>query len=67
MAGDRSYQQVLLVYLQLYLDAGRSVICFQRIEEAVAGLKEGEAEVEGALRKMERGAEAVSALRSKVR
>ena len=56
-----------MVYLQLYLDAGRSVICFQRIEEAVAGLKEGEAEVEGALRKMERGAEAVSALRSKVR
>ena len=67
LAGDWSYQQVWLVYLQLYLDEGRSVICFQRIEEAVAGLKEGEAEVEGALRKMERGAESVSALRSKVR
>ena len=56
-----------MVYLQLYLDAGRSVICFQRIEEAVAGLKEGEAEVEGALRKMEREGEAVSALKCKVR
>ena len=41
--------------------------CFERIEEAVAGLKEGEAEVEGALKKMEKGAEAVSALKSKVR
>ena len=67
LAGDWSYQQVLSVYLQLYLDAGRSVICFQRIEEAVAGLKEGEAEVEGAFGKMERRAEALSALRSKVR
>ena len=41
--------------------------CFERIEEAVAGLKEGEAEVEGALKKMEKGTEAVSALKSKVR
>merc|ERR1712013_725679 len=38
-----------------------------KIEEAVAGLKEGEAEVEGALKEMERGAEAVSALKSKVK
>ena len=49
------------------LVSGRSVICFQRIEEAVAGLKECEAEVDGVLRKMERGGEAVSALKSKVR
>jgi len=37
-----------------------------KLEEAVAGLKEGEAEVEVALKKLERGNEAVAAFKNKV-
>ena len=40
--------------------------CYVRLEEAVAGLKEGEAEVEGVLKKLEKGNEAVAALKNKV-
>ena len=40
---------------------------FIRLEEAVAGLKEGEAEIEGVLKKLERGNEAVAAFKNQVR
>ena len=40
--------------------------CYIRLEEAVAGLKEGEAEVGGVLKKLEKGNEAVAALKNKV-
>ena len=50
-----------------YISMCSAFICYARLEEAVAGLKEGEAEVEGVLKKLERGNEAVTALKNKVR
>ena len=44
----------------------KNVHAYQRIEEAVAGLKEGGTEVEGMIKKLEMGEAAVAASKNKV-
>ena len=61
--GWKSLKSILcqLTFWRMYI-----VHAYQRIEEAVAGLKEGGTEVEGMMKKLEMGEAAVAASKNKV-